>query len=151
MLLPSVFGENLFDGFWDFPDFSKDFDSMNKKLYGHHSTNIMKTDIRENEDGYEMIVDLPGFTKDEVKVELQDGYLTISAAKDMSKDKKEKDGTKYIRRERYYGSTQRSWYVGDIDKSLITADFKHGILTLNIPKPKKVIENKEDNLIQITG
>ena len=89
--------------------------------------NIMKTDIKEHKDGYELEIDLPGFHKDEIQAELKDGYLTISAAKQLNQDEKEKESGKYIRRERYSGSCQRSFYVGDeITQEDIKAEFKHG-------------------------
>ena len=83
MLMPSIFGDNLFDDFMnDFPFFDdRDMKKMEKKLYGRHGKNLMKTDIRETEDSYELEMDLPGFSKDEVKVSLENGCLTISAAK----------------------------------------------------------------------
>ena len=108
MMMPSVFGRDIFDDFMDgfaFPD-------VNKELYGKHAKNVMKTDVRELDNGYEIIVDLPGFKKDEIEVQLEDGYLTISAAKGLDKDETDKKGN-YIRKERYSGSMSRSFYVGD--------------------------------------
>ena len=111
MLMPSIFGENLFDDFWEFPFFdnSKEQKNIEKKLYGHHSKNMMKTDIKETEKGYTIEMDLPGFKKDEVKVALENGYLTIAAAKGLDKDEKEKETGRYIRRERYSGACERSF------------------------------------------
>lgn len=137
-MLPSIFGENLFDDFFD--DFGE-FDRMmnrfnretNKALYGRKARNLMKTDVRETGEGYELDVDLPGFKKDEVNVKLNDGYLTISAAKGLDKDDKDKKGN-YIRRERYAGAMQRSFYVGDIKGEDIRARFENGILSLTVPK-----------------
>ena len=103
MMMPSVFGRDIFDDFMDgfaFPDVSKE-------LYGKHAKNVMKTDVRELDNGYEIIVDLPGFKKDEIEVQLEDGYLTISAAKGLDKDETDKKGN-YIRQERYTGSMSRS-------------------------------------------
>ena len=99
MMMPSIFGESLFDDFMrDFPFYDdRDLRKMEKKLYGHNSKNIMKTDIKELADGYEIITDLPGFTKEEVKVSLKDGYLTISAAKGLNQEEKDKSTGKYIR------------------------------------------------------
>ena len=107
-MLPTVFGENLFDDFFD-----DSFGMMNARspLYGKHARNLMKTDIREHDEGYELDVDLPGFKKDEISVQLDNGYLTISAAKGLDKDEQDKKG-KYIRRERYAGAMRRSFYVG---------------------------------------
>lgn len=109
MLMPSIFGENLFDDDWmDFP-FDRDFwGRTNNKT----TKNLMKTDIREHDAGYELDIDLPGFKKDEIKAELENGYLTISATKGANNDEQDKKG-KYIRRERYAGTMQRSFYVGD--------------------------------------
>ena len=132
MLRPSIFNDNLFDDFFEFPFFD---DRAERKLYGHNAKNIMKTDIKEHKDGYELEIDLPGFHKDEIQAELKDGYLTISAAKQLNQDEKEKESGKYIRRERYSGSCQRSFYVGDeITQEDIKAEFKHGILKLFVPK-----------------
>ena len=148
MLMPSIFGEDMFDDFMrDFPFFDENAgNKIEKKLYGRHAKNMMKTDIKEKEDGYELEMDLPGFTKDEIAAELKDGYLTISASKGLDKDEQEKETGKYIRRERYAGACQRSFYVGeDITEQDIKAEFKHGILKLFVPKkeaqPK--VENKK--------
>ncbi|MCI8338516.1 MAG: Hsp20/alpha crystallin family protein [Lachnospiraceae bacterium] len=139
MLLPSIFGENLFD---DWMDFS--FPSIDKALYGKRSHNVMKTDVKETENGYELDIDLPGFKKDEVNAQLENGYLKIEAAKNVNNDEKDKNG-KYIRRERYAGTMSRSFYVGDgVSQEEIHAKFEDGILKLAIPKkdPKKVEEKK---------
>ena len=131
-MLPSIFNDNLFDDFFEFPFFD---DRAERKLYGHNAKNIMKTDIKEHKDGYELEIDLPGFHKDEIQAELKDGYLTISAAKQLNQDEKEKESGKYIRRERYSGSCQRSFYVGDeITQEDIKGEYKHGILKLFVPK-----------------
>jgi len=114
MLMPSIFNDNLFDNFFDFPFYDDRAERQaEKKLYGHRAANLMKTDIKEKKDGYDLEMDLPGFKKDEVKVELNNGYLTVSAAKGLDEDDKDKETGKYIRRERYTGSCQRSFYVGD--------------------------------------
>ena len=143
MLMPSVFGKDLFDDFFDFPFYDdKEMDKLEKKLYGHRSKNLMKTDVQETENGYVLEMDLPGFSKDEVKASLKDGYLTIKAEKGLDKDEKDEKTAKYIRRERYAGSCERSFYVGDINEADINGEFKHGILKLTIPKeqPKKEID-----------
>ncbi len=137
MLMPSIFGENLFDDFFDSFPFYDDREVRNteKKLYGKHAGNLMKTDIKESDEGYKLVIDLPGFTKDEVQVTLNDGYLTISAEKGLDKDEQEKDTGRYIRRERYSGACSRSFYVGEaVTEEDIKANFQHGILTLNVPK-----------------
>ena len=129
MLMPSVFGNDIFDDFMDFR-----FPDIDKELYGKHAKHVMKTDVREKEDGYEVIIDLPGFKKDEIDVQLENGYLNISAAKGLDKDESDKKG-KYIRRERYAGSMSRSFYVGDdITENDIHAKFENGILKLDVPK-----------------
>ena len=148
MLMPSIFGEDMFDDFMrDFPFFDENAgNKIEKKLYGRHAKNMMKTDIKEKEDGYELEMDLPGFTKDEITAELKDGYLTISASKGLDKDEQEKETGKYIRRERYAGACQRSFYVGeDITEQDIKAEFKHGILKLFVPKKEaqQKVENKK--------
>ncbi len=147
MLMPSIFGEDLFDDFMrDFPFSDKDMKRMERKLYGHHGKNMMKTDIKELNNGYELEMDLPGFAKDEVKASLENGYLTISAAKGVDQDEKEKKSGRYIRRERYAGACQRTFYVGeDIGQEDIKAEFKHGILKLFIPKKeaKPAVEEKK--------
>ena len=144
MLRPSIFNDNLFDDFFEFPFFD---DRAERKLYGHNAKNIMKTDIKEHKDGYELEIDLPGFHKDEIQAELKDGYLTISAAKQLNQDEKEKESGKYIRRERYSGSCQRSFYVGDeITQEDIKAEFKHGILKLFVPKKEAKPEVEQRRL-----
>ena len=156
MLLPSIFGENLFDDFFDDVPFfdNRAENQIEKKLYGRHAHNVMKTDIKETDDNYELIVDLPGFKKDEIKVSLEDGYLTIEAAKGLDEDEQEKKTGKYIRKERYAGACQRSFYVGDnLTQEDIKGEFKHGILTLNVPKKeaKPAVEtNKYLSLIHIS-
>ena len=143
MLMPIVFGKDLFDDFFDFPFYDdKESDKLEKKLYGHRSKNLMKTDVQETENGYVLEMDLPGFSKDEVKASLKDGYLTIRAEKGLDKEEKDEKTTKYIRRERYAGSCERSFYVGDVNEADIKGEFKHGILKLTIPKeqPKKEID-----------
>ena len=149
MLMPSIFGENLFDDDWMDFAFDRDFWGRKNPLYGKNAKNIMKTDIREHDGGYELDVDLPGFKKDEINVELEEGYLTISAAKGLDKDEQDKKG-KYIRRERYAGAMQRSFYVGDaVTQEDIKAKFEDGILKLSIPKKDaKVVETKKTIAIE---
>ena len=149
MLMPSIFGESLFDDDWmDFP-FDRDFWGKKNPLYGKRAKNLMKTDIREHDGGYEVDIDLPGFKKDEINVDLEDGYLTISAAKGMDKDEEKKKG-RYIRGERYAGAVQRSFYVGDaLTQEDIKAKYEHGILKLSIPKKDaKAVETKKTIAIE---
>ena len=155
MLMPSIFGENLFDDWFDefpFYDMDKEMNNTEKKLYGKKAGRIMKTDIKEMEDGYELEMDLPGFKKEEISISLEDGNLTIQAAKGLDEDEKEKKTGRYIRRERYAGSCARSFYVGeDIEQEDVKAEFKHGILKLFVPKKeaKKAVE--ENKYIAIEG
>ena len=142
MMMPSIFGENLFDDFMDFP-FDREFFGR-RPLYGNSEKNIMKTDVKETDNAYELDIDLPGFKKDEVTAKLENGYLTISATKGMNKDEQNKEG-KYIRRERYAGAMSRSFYIGEnVQQEDIHAKFEDGILKLTVPKedPKKVEEKK---------
>ena len=147
MLMPSIFGENLFDDDWF--DFDRDFWGRKNPLYGKNAKNIMKTDIREHDTGYELDVDLPGFKKDEINIELENGYLTISATKGLDKDEQDKKG-KYIRKERYAGAMQRSFYVGDaVTEEDVKAKFEDGILKLSIPKKDaKEVETKKTIAIE---
>ena len=150
MLMPSIFNDNLFDDFFDFPFY--DDTKAEKKLYGHHAANLMKTDIQEHDDGHTLEMDLPGFKKDEIKASLENGYLTITAEKGLEKDQKEEEGKKYICRERYSGSCQRTFYVGDeIEQDDIKASFKHGILRLDIPKKQPKPQVEEKKCISIEG
>ena len=148
MLLPSIFGNDLFDTFDNFlyPVFEVPTTSnVEKKLYGGHAGRIMKTDVREHETGYEIAVDLPGFKKDEIKLELKDGYLTVSAAKGLEENEKDKKTGKYIRRERYSGSMSRSYFVGeDMKQEDIKARFEDGVLNISLPK-KELQEKVEEN------
>ena len=149
MLMPSIFEENLFDNFFDFPMWG-DFDNTERKLYGRHADRLMKTDVHDNEDHYEVDIDLPGFKKEEIKLELDNGYLTVSAAKGLDTDEKDHKG-KIIRQERYSGSMQRTFFVGDnITEEDIKASFKHGVLNLTIPK-KEAPKIPEKKLIAIEG
>ena len=140
MLMPSIFGENLFNDDW--MDFG--FPEVDKALYGKHAGNVMKTDVKETDTGYEVDIDLPGFKKDEINAQLDNGYLTISAAKGLDKDEKDKKG-KYIRKERYAGAMSRSFYVGkDVTQEDIKAKYEDGILRLSVPKKEaKAVENKK--------
>ena len=134
-MLPSIFGENLFDDFFD-DDFMRSMWNRRNPLYGKHAKNLMKTDVRETDTTYEVDIDLPGFKKDEIDVDLKDGYLTISAAKGLDKDEKDKKG-KYIRQERYAGALRRSFYVGDIESKDVSAKYEDGILKISLPKEAK--------------
>lgn len=146
-MLPSLFGESLFDRFFD-DSLEKEFFGTHNPLYGKHAKNLMKTDVKDVNDHYEVAVDLPGFQKDEVNVELENGYLTISADKGLDKDQKDDEGH-YIRQERYSGSCSRSFYVGDIQPEDIHAKYEDGILKLTLPKAdQKAIEHQNHIAIQ---
>ena len=141
--LPTVFGENLFDVFDDFDrDFFRGFRRPEHVLYGKNASRLMKTDVKETDEGYEVDVDLPGFNKDEIKLDLNNGYLTISTEKSLNKENK----GKVLRQERYVGTMQRSFYVGEsITEDDIKAKFENGVLSLMIPKKEapKVPEKKQ--------
>ena len=144
-MLPSIFGEKMFDDFFD-----GGFFGAHNPLYGKHGRNLMKTDIHEKDGAYEIAVDLPGFKKDQINLELQNGYLTVSAAKGLDKDEKTEKG-KLIRQERYAGAMQRSFYVGeDVTQEDIKGEYKHGILKLFVPKKeaKPVVEEKKHITIE---
>ena len=148
MMMPRVLGEDLFDDWMDFP-----FDMFGKgknPLYGKHAKNMMKTDVREHDNGYELDIDLPGFKKDEIQVQLADGYLTVAAAKGLDKDQEDQKAH-YIRQERYAGAMQRSFYVGDaVTQEDIKAKYENGILKLSIPKKseKEAVDSKKQIVIE---
>ena len=146
MYMPSIFGENLMD------DFFNDTSWLGyEPAYSKSTANLMKTDIKEHENNYEMKIDLPGFKKEDLKLQLKDGYLNISAAHNENKDEKDKSG-KVVRQERYTGSMQRSFYVGEnVKQSDIAAKFENGVLALNIPKVEPKKEVPEEKYIAIEG
>ena len=144
MLMPSIFSDNFFDDWMD--DFSRTA-NVDKQLYGKNAARVMKTDVRETEDGYEVEIDLPGFKKDQISLQLENGYLTISAAKGLDKEEK-KDG-RVIRQERYSGAMQRTFYVGDgVDHEDVKAKFEDGVLKLDIPKKSAKIPEKKTIMIE---
>ena len=125
MLMPSIFGENLLDDFFGFP-----FDGD----YNYNASGLMTTDVKDTDHGYEVTMNMPGVKKEDVKAELKDGYLTVSAVSNKSTDEKNSEG-KYIRRERYAGACERSFYVGEeVTQEDIKGEYKHGILKLFVPK-----------------
>ncbi|MBQ9388144.1 MAG: Hsp20/alpha crystallin family protein [Lachnospiraceae bacterium] len=140
MFMPSIFGENLFDDWFDFP--------AERKLYRGHADRIMKTDVREDEDHFELDIDLPGYKKEELSIELKNGYLSVGAEKTHEETENDKNG-KLIRQERYTGTMQRSFYVGrNITEDDIKASFKDGVLNLNIPKKAAPIPEKKTIMIE---
>ena len=148
--LPTVFGENLMDAFDDF-DLFRGFGNMDRALYGKHAQNVMKTDVKELDNGFEVDIDLPGFKKDEIRLQLENGYLTVNAAKGLDKDEQDKKGN-YIRRERYAGTLSRSFYVGDaVSEEDIHAKYEDGILKLSVPKKAPKAVEEKDGYIAIEG
>ena len=144
MLMPSIFGDALLDDFFDFP-------TRENYTRGSNSYGLLQTDITENDKGYEVTMNLPGFKKEDVKGELKDGYLTITATTNSKNDEKNKEG-KYIRRERYSGTCSRSFYVGtEVTQDEIKARFEDGTLKLTVPKKEALSKKDEANYIQITG
>ena len=141
MLMPSIFGESLLDDFFD--------DAFDGYGYGRNTSGLMKTDIKDNDQGYEITMNLPGVKKEDVKAELKDGYLTISAVSNSNKDEKDQNG-RYIRRERYSGSCSRSFYVGeDVTQEEIKARFENGTLVMTVPKKEQKPEVEQKKYIAI--
>jgi HSP20 family molecular chaperone IbpA len=145
MMMPSIFGENLIDDFFG-------FDHPFRGYQRTDANELMKTDVKEHEDRYELEVSLPGYKKEDIHAELKDGYLVINAATSQSSDEKDEKTGKYIRRERYSGSCSRSFYVGEeLTQEDIKAKYENGVLAITIPKkePKKLEEEKK--VIAIEG
>ncbi|MBQ1376684.1 MAG: Hsp20/alpha crystallin family protein [Lachnospiraceae bacterium] len=141
MLMPSIFNDNLFDNL--FEEFSRPVRRVTT------ANQLMKTDVRETENSFELDIDLPGFKKEDVKAQLKDGYMTIRAESKKETDDKDDKGT-YIRRERFYGTTERSFYVGEqVKEEDIKARFEDGILKISIPKKPAVPEVQEEKYIAI--
>ncbi len=152
MLMPSIFGENLFDELMEFPfeEMDRKMRGMDRQLYGRNAKREMKTDVRQHEDSYEIDMDLPGFKKEQITLDLEKGYLTVTAAKGLDKDEKDQKG-RLIRQERYAGSMQRSFYVGDeMTEEEIKARFEDGVLHLELPR-KDVRKVPEKRTILIEG
>ena len=143
MMMPSIFNDNLFDNFMD--DFAFPvFPDVNRALYGKNARNLMKTDVKETENEYKVDIDLPGFAKDEIKMQLDHGYLTVSAAKGLDKEEKDEEG-RYVRKERFAGNISRSFYVGEhITEEDIHPKYENGILNINLPsREQKRIETSQ--------
>ena len=147
MLMTDIFGRDVFDDLFSFPAFDeKEMKKTEKKLYGHKGKNLMKTDVQEKKDCYHLEMELPGFKKENIHVELNEGYLTISA------EKKAEQGGRFLRKERYEGMCERSFYVGDyLTEEDIKGQFRHGILTLTIPKQEAKPAVEEKKYITIEG
>lgn len=131
-MLPSIFGENLFDELFD-DSFERRFFGGRDPLYGKNAQHLMKTDVAETDDCYKLAIDLPGFQKEDVNVELKNGYLTVTATKNLNQDQQNQDG-RYIRRERYSGSCSRRFYVGDVRPEEIKCRYESGVLMMIVPK-----------------
>ena len=149
-MLPSIFGENLFDDFFGDP-FGMMMPQGRDPLYGKHAKNLMKTDVREMDGSYELDVDLPGFKKDDVQAELKDGYLTINAQTQSESEDKDEEGT-YVRKERFSGKCSRTFYVGDdVEEDDIKAKFEDGVLKIAVPKKQEQPKLEEKKTIAIEG
>ena len=153
MMVPYMFNEGLLDDLFD-DKWERDFEramrhAEPKSMFGKHAANVMKTDVRETKDGYDVFVDLPGFKKEDVKLDLENGYLTITANRSEDLDEKDKEGH-YIRQERCTGSCARSFYVGEVKKEDIHAKFEDGVLHIQLPAPQQTKALPENpNLIEI--
>ncbi|MBQ3378438.1 MAG: Hsp20/alpha crystallin family protein [Clostridia bacterium] len=147
-MLPAIFRDRLFDNWMRFPAFD-DFYDIDKKLYGANNSNVMNTDVREHDDRYAIDIDLPGFLKDELSLSLENGYLTVTAQKNVDNEDKNEEG-KLIRRERYSGTMQRSFYIGEnLTEDDIKAKFENGVLYLTVPKKDaKPLPEKKTILIE---
>ncbi|MCR5369684.1 MAG: Hsp20/alpha crystallin family protein [Clostridium sp.] len=142
MYLPSIFDDNLVDRWMD--DFDREFFGKKNPLYGHNAANLMKTDVREQDNGYEIDVDLPGMKKEDIQLTLENGVLSIAAGKDLNKDEKDEKTGRVIRQERYSGRMSRSFYVGDnVTENDITAKMENGVLSLVIPKKAPQLPEKK--------
>ncbi len=130
-MLPRLFTDSIFDDLFD--DFN-DFNNVDHKLYGKHANKEMLTNVKEHEDHYDVEIDLPGFKKEEINIELNNGYLTVSAAKGIEENNNNSHG-KLIRQEKYYGSMSRSFYIGEnIEAKDISAKHENGVLIISVPK-----------------
>ena len=148
-MLPMMFSENLFDDLFN-DAFGRNMWNVDKTLYGKNAARLMKTDVHETENAYELAVDLPGFKKEEISIQLKDGYLTISAAKGVDKDEEDKKTRRVIRQERYVGSCQRTFYVGDVKPEEVKCRYESGVLMVEVPK-KDVKKVEGPHTIMIEG
>ena len=150
LYMPGFVGENLMNRIMD--DWDRDFFGGHHPLYGYHAQNLMKTDVREHEDCYEVDIDLPGFAKEDLNLSLENGYLTIQAQKGLNKEQKDEKTGKILRQERYAGSMSRSFYVGeDITEEDIKAKLENGVLSLQVPKLEAKPRIPEKKTITIEG
>jgi HSP20 family molecular chaperone IbpA len=157
MLTPSIFSENLYDDFFDdlfdFPRYgNRGMQKGQRRPYGRPAANMMRTDVQEHEDHYQVDIDLPGFSKDDITLELKEGYLIINAIKKVEQGEKDKESSKYICRERYVGSMSRSFFVGkEVKQEDIHARFEDGVLKLSVPKMQEGATKEEKRYIAIEG
>ena len=150
MFYPKLFNDDFFDDFMGFGFPELRHADADRRPFAKHGNGLMKTDVRDKDGNYELDIELPGYKKDEITIELNNGYLTVSAAKGLDKDENDKKG-KLIRQERYAGAMQRSFYVGEnLTEEDIKAGFKHGVLSLQIPK-KEAPQVPEKKTIMIEG
>ena len=147
MLMPSIFAENLFDDLFD----NFQYPARSQRPAKGSELGVMKTDIKENETGYDLAVELPGLKKEDMKIELKDGYMTISAESKREDNEKDDKGN-FIRCERYYGKSSRSFYVGEaVTQEDIKAKYEDGILKISVPKKELKPEIPEAKYITIEG
>ncbi len=137
MYMPALFNDSIFD------DFFTDITDNKRRPMARPLPGVMKTDIKENDKEYELTIELPGYKKENVNAELKDGYLIINATNEKNEEEKDEKG--YIRKERYFGSCSRSFFVGkNLKEEDIKAKFDNGVLTLNVPKEvEKLPEEKK--------
>lgn len=148
-MFPSIFRENLFDNWMDLP-FRGFASNVDRRLYGDHAGRVMKTDLKERDDGYELCVDLPGFKKDQIQLQLENGYLTVTASKGLEEERKDEEG-RIVHQERYTGSMTRSFFIGEeLTEEDVKAKFEDGVLTLCFPKAE-ARKLPERRMIQIEG
>lgn len=151
MLAPRLWTENLFDDWFDDFGMTREMENLNRKLYGKHASREMLTDVKEHEDHYDVEIDLPGFKKEDIQVELSEGYLTVTATKGHEQEEKNKAG-KLIRQERFSGTMSRTFYVGSaMTKEDIHGKYEGGVLTLSIPKKDETKKVEHNNRIMIEG
>ena len=148
-MLPMMFSENLFDNLFN-DAFGRNMWNADKELYGKNAARVMKTDVHETEDSYELAIDLPGFKKDEIGIELKDGYLTVTASKGLDKEEEDKKTRRVIRQERFTGTSQRTFYVGDVKPEEVKCRYESGVLMVEVPK-KDVKKVEGPHTIMIEG
>ena len=147
-MLPMMFSENLFDNLFN-DAFGRNMWNVDKELYGKNAARVMKTDVHETGDSYELAIDLPGFKKEEIGIELKDGYLTVTASKGLEKEEEDKKTRRVIRQERFAGTSQRTFYVGDVKPEEVKCRYDSGVLMIEVPKKYvKKVEGPHTILIE---